>query len=365
MKKYTLALILVLISTVFSFAQLKTQNLIVITLDGARNQEVFGGLDAELFKKIDEKAEKSGVFKTYFLSDAEQRREKLMPFFWGELMKKHGSIAGNRALNSEVKTTNNLLFSYPGYSEILTGEARDEVIKSNDRIQNKFPSVLDFVQSKLKLSEKKVASFASWDVMNEIVTSKPNSFPVNAGFEAYQSDNKLINRQSLAQFETPTPWNSVRHDFYTFNFAMDFIKKNRPKIIHIGLGETDDWAHDRRYDRMVEALRRNDDYFRELWQFLQSDQQYKDKTSIIITVDHGRGATTADWHSHGKDVPEARWIWMAFVSPDSKLRGEWKNSETIYQNQVAATLSKFIGLDYSEQNPNAGKPIAKLFSRSF
>jgi hypothetical protein len=54
---------------------------------------------------------------------------------------------------------------------------------------------------------------------------------------------------------------------------------------------------------------------------------------------------------------------MAFISPDVSLRGEWKNTETIYQNQVAATLCRFLNLDYSENNPQAGKPVARLFSK--
>ena len=31
--------------------------------------------------------------------------------------------------------------------------------------------------------------------------------------------------------------------------------------------------------------------------------------------------------------------------------------------QIAATLCRFIGLDYSEQNPKTGKPIARLFEK--
>jgi hypothetical protein len=45
------------------------------------------------------------------------------------------------------------------------------------------------------------------------------------------------------------------------------------------------------------------------------------------------------------------------------LRGEWKNTETIYQNQIAATLSRFLKVDYSENNPQAGKPIERLFGK--
>jgi alkaline phosphatase len=111
------------------------------------------------------------------------------------------------------------------------------------------------------------------------------------------------------------------------------------------------------------ALNRIDGYFRELWQFLESERQYKGKTTIIVTADHGRGLTEKDWNSHSKDIPEARYIWMAFISPDTSLRGEWKDSKTVYQNQIAATLTKYMGFDYMEQNPNAGKPVAEVFAK--
>ena len=112
---------------------------------------------------------------------------------------------------------------------------------------------------------------------------------------------------------------------------------------------------------MLGSFARNDQQLKELWDYLQRTPQYKDKTSIIITVDHGRGNTIKDWTDHGEKVPEAQYIWMAFISPDIALRGEWRNTETIYQNQVAATLCRLLKLDYSENNPQAGKPIARLF----
>ncbi|MCD9185121.1 MAG: hypothetical protein LUM44_01710 [Pyrinomonadaceae bacterium] len=362
--KHLLAPVLFLVLFCSSIcAQRKTENVILITLDGARWQEIFGGFDSELYKKIQKDAEKSAVYKTYDAPTAKERRERLMPFFWQVLMKDRGSIAGNRELRSEVKTTNNRLFSYPGYSEILTGEAHDDIIDSNKRIQNKFPSVLQFLQTKLKLSPLQVASFASWEVMNEIATSKKDAFLINAGFEKYPSKDAETQNLSTMQFETPTPWDSVRHDFYTFRFAMSHLRAFHPRVLHLGLGETDDWAHDKRYDMVIDALHRTDNYFKELWQFLEMDKQYKGKTSIIITVDHGRGATEKDWHKHGDETPEARYIWMAFISPDSKIRGEWKDAETLYQNQIAATLSKYLGFDYAEQNERAGKPIAQVLAK--
>lgn len=359
--KSVFAFFLLISFQIVVLSQNKTENVIIITLDGARNQEVFGGLDLEILKSVSKNPEKTSVYQKYFAETPQARREKLMPFFWKTLMKDYGSIAGNRNLKSVVNTTNQMFFSYPGYSEILTGQAHDDIINSNNFGQNPFPSVLDFLQKKMNLGFNQVASFASWDVMNRIATHKPESFLINAGYEKYQSSNKVLTEISEKQFQTLSPWNSVRHDFYTHKLALEHIKIFRPRVVHIGFGETDDWAHDKNYERVLDSLNLTDSHLKELWDFLQSHPQYRNKTSIIITVDHGRGNTTKDWHDHGQDVAEAQYIWMAFISPNIKLRGEWKDSEIIYQNQVAATISKFPNFDYSEQNPNAGKPISKLF----
>ena len=357
-----LSLLLILIYSADIAAQSKTQNVILITLDGARNQEIFGGLDKEIFISADKNAEKSPAYKRFWAATPKLRREKLMPFFWGTLMRSQGSIAGNRELKSSVQTTNRLWFSYPGYSEILTGQAHDDVINSNGFGQNPYPSVLDFLQKKLKLNANEVADFSSWEVFNRIATNKPGAFIVNAGYEEYESTNKEIADLSRTQFQTLSPWPSVRHDYYTFKLTLAHMKEFHPRALHIGLGETDDWAHDKNYERVLDALKLTDDFLKELWEFVQNDPAYRDKTTIIITTDHGRGNSTRDWFDHGEEVPEAQHIWMAFVSPDSQLRGEWKNADTIYQNQAAATLCRFLDVDYSEQNPQAGKPILQLFN---
>lgn len=358
-----IALVALLLTASLSVAgQTQTRNVILVTLDGARTQEIFGGLDRELYQKIYKNGSKRETYRTFDAPMPVQRREKLMPFFW-KLMRERGSIAGNRERGSRAETTNNLLFSYPGYSEIVTGRAHDDVIKSNDRIQNRFPSFLQFLQTKMKLGYNGVGVFASWNVFNEIVLTDPKAFEVNAGFEEYRPRIPSLKLLNQLQTEAPTPWDSVRHDFYTFSFAMHHLKTHRPRVLYIGLGETDDWAHDKNYDRMIDALRRTDSYLEKLFKFIDSDPQYRGKTTVLITVDHGRGSTEKDWYGHGEDVPEARNIWMAFISPDWKLRGEWTKSPTIYQNQVAATLTKALGFDYSEQDKEAGKPIGLLFEK--
>ncbi len=357
----TILLLGVLASAVL--AQSKTQNVILVTLDGARTQEIFGGLDSEVFRSTNKNFEKTAAYKNYGGANAKERREKLMPFFWKTLMADHGSIAGNRDLKSVAKTTNKLFFSYPGYSEILTGQAHDDVIKSNSHPQNPYPSVLDFLYKKLGAGPNAVAEFSSWDAFMRIATSKPGQFVVNAAYETYPTTNKEITELFRLQSQVLAPWPSVRHDYFTFKIAMAHMRQFQTRAIHIGFDETDDYAHDKNYERVLDTLHMTDGWLRELWKFIESDPRYRGKTSIIITTDHGRGITTKDWSDHGEDVPEAQYIWMAFISPGVALRGEWKDTETIYQDQIAATLCRFLNIDYSENNPSAGKPIAGLFAK--
>ncbi len=344
------------------YAQQRTRNVILITLDGARTQEIFGGLDQEIFASTDKNFQKTGTYKRFWAETPKNRREKLMPFFWKTLLVSQGSIAGNRELRSSVQTTNQLFFSYPGYSEMLTGEAHDDVIKSNSHPQNPYPSVLDFLQKKLKLNKDQVADFSSWDAFERISTNNPGSFLINAGFMPYESSDREIAALSRAQSATLPAWNGARFDYYTFRFALSHMRQHHPRVIHIGFDETDDWAHEKNYERVLQTLNMTDRFLKEIWDLVQNDPAYKGKTAIIITTDHGRGKTANDWHDHGADVAEAQNIWMAFFSPGVKLRGEWKEAQTIYLNQVPATLCRYLNLDYSEQNPKAGKPIEQLFA---
>jgi hypothetical protein len=321
---------------------------ILVTLDGARIEEVFGGLDASIVTsqlKNGQRLEDQAIYKKYWAATPEARREKLMPFFWGTLMRAHGSIAGNPATGSRVHLTNRHWFSYPGYSEILVGRAHDDVIKSNDQLRNPNQTVLQFLKASNALARDQVAAFASWDVFPAIVESKPGDLAVNAGYQPYESPNAEVRRQSALQFETPTPWDSVRHDAYTFRFAMDHLARHKPRVLYLALGETDDWAHDGRYDRVLETFTRTDQYLKELWEWLQAQPEYRGRTHILITTDHGRGRTPANWRDHGERVERAGETWMAFVSPSWSKRGEWRGHEPLTASQAAATLIAWMNGD--------------------
>jgi hypothetical protein len=360
-----LALLLLGASLAAAGEERRTENVILVTLDGARTQEIFGGLDLEVLASVTGKGkvEDTPVYKRYWAPTPRERREKLMPFFWKTLMARYGSIAGNRALGSTALISNKHRFSYPGYSEILTGEARDGVIDSNDKLQNPFPTVLERLKKELGLDARGVAAFASWDVLDAIVEHEKGAITSNCGYEPYDHPDPFIRELSALQSLAPTPWPTVRHDAYTFRFAKAHLERWKPRVLYLGLGETDDWSHDGRYDMTLDALERTDGFLRELWDLLEASDVYRGKTSIIITTDHGRGNTPADWRDHGEKTEGAQYIWIAVISPDAPRRGEWSGAPVAYQSQIAATLCAFLGIDYSAENPRAGKPLAWMLSR--
>lgn len=340
------------------------KNLILVTMDGVRTEEMFRGLDATLVQPPgkDRPVEEAELYKQFHADSPLGRREKLMPFFWGTLMKDHGAIVGNRFEGSVMTLANNHRFSYPGYSEILTGVARDRIIKSNAKLQNPFPTVLDFFQQELELPRERVAVFACWDVMDYIATKHPERVFTNSGFAAYDHPDPEVRLLSDLQFDTPTPWDSVRHDVYTFRFAMAHLEAHRPRVLYISLGETDDWAHDNRYDRVVQALHRTDGFIKELWTWVQSDPDYRDQTAIFFATDHDRGQTPEDWTGHGITIEGAEHVWLAAVGAGINARGDMRHEEKLSQSQIAATLARAMGLDYAPFNPDAGRPVELFFA---
>lgn len=343
----------------------ETEYVFLVTGDGIRHQELFTGADPELMKPENE--EHSGIQdygrirEMFWDEDPAKRREKTMPFFWRELAPR-GIVLGNRALGSEVNLKNPHHFSYPGYAEILNGQHVPEVT-SNDGIFSPRQTVLEYLRREFGLGPEGAAVFGSWKIFNWIAMHEEGAVFCNAGYE--RMPERLLTPQARLfdqlQFDMLSPWDSVRHDVPTLELALEFIRAREPKVLYLALGETDDWAHNRRYDRVLETLKYFDDALRKLWGTLQSHPRYRGKSTLIITTDHGRGRGLDDWTSHGSDVPGAEEAWIAVIGPDTPDRGELKNTPAYSLSNIAATLLKFYGLDADDYNPAAAGPIAEAF----
>ncbi|MBL4676715.1 MAG: alkaline phosphatase family protein [Mucilaginibacter sp.] len=354
MKKIALTLALA-IAFANTFAQShKTQNVIIVTLDGMRWQDVFRGADSALInsKFTDDKDD---VKKQFWATTPTERRKILFPSLWS-VVNAQGQIYGNRDLGNKDEVANPYRFSYPGYNEIFTGFP-DVRMNTNDPIVNPNMNVLEFI-NKRKGYEGKVIAFSSWERFPQILNVNRSGLPVYSGYADLKNTDANASLKYLNELQKDVPrylGDSTRSDFITYEFTKEYMKQYKPRVLYMAFDETDDMAHEGKYKQYLERARQEDGYIKTLWEMVQADPFYKDKTTLLITCDHGRGEMPLDtWRSHGADIKGAEQTWFAVIGPDTKGIGEIKTPTTTYHKQLAQTIAQLLGFDFKK---NAGHEV--------
>lgn len=354
---YNFFLSLILLYSAACFSQTgKTENVIIITLDGMRWQEVFSGADSALLNNKNYTPNREPVAKKFWDDDAFARRKKLFPFFWS-VVESNGQLYGNRNKGNYVNNSNPYWFSYPGYNEIFTGYP-DTAVNSNDKVYNRHENVLEFINKQTGY-QGKVAAFCTWDAFPFILNEPRSGVYVNADADTFDFKNDHLNLINDWQFLTTRPV-GVRPDVITYIAGREYLKAYKPKVLYIAFDETDDFAHGGMYDQYLASAYSQDRMMEDLWNTVQSMPQYKNKTTLIVTCDHGRGDRNKDtWKDHGQKVEESNQIWMAVMGPDTTPLGEMFTGQQIYQKQIASTIASLLGMTFSPSHPVA-EPIKTI-----
>lgn len=335
----------------------RVENVLVVTLDGMRWQEVFTGLDASLNAKEQGVAKPERLARRFDGETPEARRQALMPFLW-TVVAREGQLLGDASRGSLVRATNGLWFSYPGYNELFSG-APDPRVDSNEKKPNPNRTVLEWLSGRPGFEER-VAVFGTWDVFPFIFATERSGVPV-AGtgppFPSPASDREQLLNEFTAAL--PVSWEGVPFDAPATEGALEYLRTRQPRVLAVLLGETDEWAHDRRYDLYLDAAHRADRFVRRLWETAQSLPAYRGRTALVLATDHGRGSTTRDWTDHGEKVPGADRIWMAVMGPDVPALGVRTRVEAT-QSQLAATVAALLGEDFVAAEPRAAPPLPDL-----
>jgi hypothetical protein len=339
-------------------AQTKTENIVLVTLDGLRWQEIFGGVDSVLLNNKNYTKDFEGT-SAFWNDNPEISRKTLFPFIWN-VIEKNGQIHGNRNAGSKVNVANPYQFSYPGYNEILTGFP-DSAVNSNDKINNKNTTVLEFINRQEKCKGK-IAVFSSWDAFPYIINESRSGVYVNSDTDTINFKNPNLKLINDLQFLTPRPV-GVRPDVITYMGGREYLKAYHPRILYIAFDETDDLAHAGMYDQYLKSAHAEDAMIADIWNIVQADPQYKNKTTLIITCDHGRGDLGKDtWRDHGEKIKESGETWLAVIGPDTKMIGEVKTDEQLYQKQYATTIAALLGLKFTAEHP-IGEPIRDVYTK--
>lgn len=352
MKQLCAALQLTCLGLCFSssFAQTrKTENILLVGWDGVRWQEIFTGVDSALMNNPSYTRSAAAMKRLYWDDNPEVRRKKLLPFFWSTI-REQGQLYGNRLLGNKVDVSNRYNLTGPGFTETVVGFA-DSAVNSNNLVANKNTNVLEFINNQPAYNGK-VAVFAMSMLFDSILDNGRGGLLVSCDprkpVPLPDKEMQLLNdMQQLA----PKPFGE-RPDLVTYFQAREYLKLYHPRVMYLEMGETDDYAHAGSYDFYLNTLHSQEAMIASLWNYVQSIPQYKDKTTLLIACDHGRGgAVKSQWTSHGPGIADSKDIFILAMGPDMPALGEVGVNTQLYQGQIAATLAKFLGLDYHAKHP--------------
>lgn len=338
----------------------KDARVVVITLDGLRWQELYTGADSLLVSNPRFVSNPGDLQSKYWRPAAAERRSALMPFTWSYIAS-HGYMLGNRLKGSQFQVSNKMNFSYPGYSEMFCGWADDERINSNDAKPNPNTSVLEAASNDPRYKGR-VMVYGSWESTRYAVNNERGGFPGSVAYEediasSATSELNLIN--DMQEF-MPKLWGGERFDAFTYAYALETMKKDHPKVIWISFGETDEWAHEGKYDFYLDAAHATDGMIRNIVEYCESDPFYKGKTTYLLTTDHGRG-NKSSFTSHGSGVRGSQNTWMMAFGKGIEPLGETSSNGPLYTCQFASTIADILGIDFTPGNGVKQAPVDPRF----
>lgn len=297
---------------------------ILVTIDGLRWQEVFRGPDPALDAK------------------PEDRGRVLMPFL--RSFAAEGALIGDRDAGSCMRVENPYWFSFPGYAEMLTGRPNPK-IRSNRKQWNREVTTLEWLNGREDFRGL-VRVFAEWDRAPYIVNTRRSGLPV------------FVAEQSL----------EGNRDAPTMAAAQEFFPSGA-RAAWVDLGDTDTRAHKGDYPGVLDAAEKADRFLAELWARIEADPHTAGQTTLLVTVDHGRGeAAGGKWRGHGSgrihglkapvSWPGSDATWMAARGPAIRpgAGGGYTMEHCATTAQIAATLLASLGVAPSDYRADDLRP---------
>lgn len=296
---------------------------ILVTIDGARWQEVFEGSDTAL-------------------SRGPQRSARELVPHLDQLVRESGAAVGapGRGL---IRATGPNFVSLPGYTEIFTGRAPIGC-QDNTCAPIATPTLFDEVHA----GGKRVAAFGSWEMLDRAVSARPGSFVVSCG------------RSGDASVD---PWpgsGDFRPDRLTARLALRHLETTMPDVLYVGLGEPDEYGHRGDYEGYLRALGEADAFIGELTLALGRMGKRGADTHLFVTADHGRASS---FKHHGGTAPESARVWLVASGPAIVARGRVTSSRERHLADIAPTLRRVLGIkpDRASNLGWRGQPLQELF----
>ncbi len=282
-----------------------TKNVIILVIDGPRMTETFGDKTCQYIPHLSKDLAPQGVLFTNFRNNG--------------------------------KTNTN-----SGHTAITTGAYQS--IKNDGTELPKYPSMFQYYLKKTGLPKEKAWIVASKGKLNILANARKKGW---------------FNSFMPSDYCGPSGnGNEYSADERTWNVVLNKLEVDRPNLMLINLLEVDTRGHSNDWPNYLGAIQRTDEYAFQLWEYIQSNEYYKDNTTLIITNDHGRhldGHKTG-FKEHGDGCEGCRQMYMLALGPDFK-QGQIVTEE-YEQIDISLTIAKLLHFDMPTSK---GRVISSLF----
>jgi hypothetical protein len=146
-------------------------------------------------------------------------------------------------------------------------------------------------------------------------------------------------------------------DELSIHITRQLMKQHAPSLMMLTLHDMD-IAHSGAYSLYVDAIQRADRLCAELWNMVQTDPEYKDRTTLYIMPDFGRDADNDPagngFQHHRTGGAMARTTWMLALGPH--LRQNTTVDRPIESIDLVPTIGRYLGFETASN----GKIIGEL-----
>ncbi len=154
-------------------------------------------------------------------------------------------------------------------------------------------------------------------------------------------------------------YTGYRSDEVTYQRSVKIFTEDKPNLVLINFKQPDAWAHAGNWEKYLQTMKETDEYIYKLYQLLTTDPNYAGKTTIFVTNDHGRHP---DGHkdgfiSHGDNCEGCRKILCWAYGPDF-VKGKIFTDITREQIDIPVTIGHLLGFTIEGSN---GQVLTELF----
>jgi hypothetical protein len=149
-----------------------------------------------------------------------------------------------------------------------------------------------------------------------------------------------------------------RSDSITHAHTLQILQTLHPRLLLVNYKDPDVYAHAGNYAGYLAAIQKTDAYIAEVWAAVQSDPALKDKTTLIVTNDHGRhlNGVSNGYISHGDGCGGCRHIELFALSPDFKKNAVMQ--VPYEQIDITSTIAEMLHIPLPDAK---GRVMTELF----